>query len=325
MENKYVRYGIAGFGLHAVKRFIPAFKWTQQSELVAIHKRNYQEVMDKKNEYDIQFGFTDVKELVNAFDVDAVIVASPPFLHKEQVLLAAEAGKHVMVEKPMATSAEECKEMITACRENNVKLFAGFCMRFTTTIQKIRDIIHSGRLGEIYSVDSIFTYDASMSPRKWLKDPRVSGGGPVADLASHKLDILEYLLEQPIVEMKSIISPPKTADSIEQRAVMAFRFKNNTLGRMITSFDLPREKSLIFAGTKAKLSVRDFTEAGDTVTIVIEEGQNIEKIQFVNENHFAQMIDSFSESILMDLPPLVPGEAGLANQLLIDEIYQQGA
>ncbi len=321
--KKTVKYGIIGFGLHAVKRFIPAFSQTQHSELVAIQKRNKEDVLEKQKQFDIPLGFTDPVDLAQSPEVDAIIVASPPALHKEQVIIAAEAGKHVMVEKPMAVSAAECEAMITACRSNGAKLFAGFCMRFTSSMQKVREIIHSGRLGKINIVQASFTFDASISPRTWLNDPVVSGGGPVADLASHLLDILEYLLEQPIVEITSIITPPYTKATIEKRAVISLKFKNDTLGTVTTTFDLPKEKTLAFYGSKAKLSICDFTEAGDEVTIEIREDEDTRKITVFNENHFAKMIDSFSESILADLPVLVPGAAGLANQILIDKIYKQ--
>jgi 1,5-anhydro-D-fructose reductase (1,5-anhydro-D-mannitol-forming) len=323
-KNSKVRYGVIGFGLHGVKRLVPAFAIAQKSELTAIQKRELPAVLEKQRQFHIPLGFTDPRALARSEQVDAVIVASPPALHKTQVIMAAEAGKHVLVEKPMALDAAQCEEMIAACRSHGVKLFAGFCMRFTSAIQKIREIIRSGRVGEIQLAEAYFAFDASLSPRSWLNDPLVSGGGPVADLASHLLDILNYLLEQPVIEVKSVLSPPYTSEQIEKRSVVALKFANNALATVITAFDLPREKALVLSGSGAKLSVYDFSEIGDKVRIEIKKGSKIKRISIINENNFSKMIDSFSESILSGAPVAIPGEAGLANQRLIDQIYQNG-
>ncbi|MBN2366640.1 MAG: gfo/Idh/MocA family oxidoreductase [Calditrichaeota bacterium] len=319
--DNIINYGIIGFGRYAHRRLQPAFQKTKYSRLAGLSRRNIRSAETTAGQYDVPI-FTDkVKELVSHPDIHAVIVASPPALHREHVLLAAKHKKHVLVEKPIASHAGEVQEMIDACAKAGVKLMAGFVMRFIDAIRQSREMVQSGKLGKIRYASGHFGLDVSTFPRAWLSDPIISTGGPVADLGSHLLDLLDYVLEKPVVSIQSIVKPPYSQKSIERDAAILMEWEENILGTLHFSFDVIRESGLIFHGAKGKLTLTDFNQPETMIEIVWLSEKGRKTIRIFNQNQYTRMIDHFSEAILFDKPILTPGETGLKNQMLIDRIY----
>ena len=129
-------------------------------------------------------------------EIDAVYIATPVFLHAEQTIAAAEAGKHVLCEKPMALNVEECDRMIAACKANNVKLGIAYYRRFYPVLERVRQVIASGEIGNpVFAQMNAFEYvdpDARPSPRLALEKAK-SGGGPMMDFGCHRLEVLTDL------------------------------------------------------------------------------------------------------------------------------------
>ncbi len=320
-KTNTIRYGIIGFGRYAERRLVPAFSKSAHSKLVAIHKRNPAAASQKAGEYGIPLPYGDPAELVKNSQVQAVIVCSPTSLHKPHTLFAAEAGKHVMVEKPMALNAAECQEMIDACAKNGVKLMAAYVMRFIDAIGRIREIVQSGKLGKIQFASGHFGLDASLSHRTWLNNPKISGGGPVADLGSHILDLLQFILDKPILATQSFLRPAFDSQQIERNAVVSLEFADDILGSLYVSFDVMRESGLTFYGSQGKLDISNFNQPETTVTINLKQNEITLKEEVHNNYYYAALLDHFSRSLLFNEPISMPGETGLRNQLLIDQIY----
>lgn len=323
-EQRTIRYGIIGFGRHAERRFAPALRAMSNSMLVAIQKRNLAEARQKADVYEVPHAFESAEELAACPEVDAVLVCSPPSFHLAHVAAAARAGKHVLVEKPMACGAEEARRMISLAEEHHVLLGVGLCMRFCHSVRKAAEIACSGRLGTICFVEGGFAVDARLSTRKWLQNPAISGGGPVADLGSHMLDLMEMICNSRVTEVAAVLDRPFTTAQIEQQAAVSLKLSNGALGLLHVSFCGAPQKFLLVRGTEATLLLKNFTVVDEEVLLEIDEGGRIERVAVQNGNHFISMIGAFSESILKNVAPAVDGAAGLANQLLIDSIYHAG-
>ncbi|MEJ2636916.1 MAG: Gfo/Idh/MocA family oxidoreductase [Calditrichia bacterium] len=321
--KKKIRYGIIGFGRYAERRLLPAFGKSQYSELAAIQKRNPVDVREKAAAYHIPASCTNPKDLAADPSVEAVIITSPPGLHREHTILAAEAGKHVMAEKPPARNAAEVSEMIEVCRQNGVKFMSAFVMRFIDAVQEIRDLVQRGELGELHYASGYFGLDASLSTRSWLDDPELSGGGPVADIGSHILDLLQFITGQKILKLKSILKPSFASREIERNAVVSVEFENNILGNIYLSFNVVRESGLTFYGSEGKLDIRNFNQPESIVDIELVKAGGSKRISVYNENYYARLLDNFSEAILFEKPILSGGDDALQIQRLIDRIYEE--
>lgn len=199
MNSDPVRWGIIGCGNVTEVKSGPAFQKANGSSLVAVMRRNGELARDYARRHGVPKWYDDARALIADPEIDAIYVATPPGSHKEYALLAAQAGKPVYVEKPMALSSAECQEMIAACHAASVPLFVAYYRRALPRFLKVKELIESGAVGEIRYV----TVELSQRPPEaplaadqlpWRLRPEISGGGYFMDLASHTLDLLDYLL-----------------------------------------------------------------------------------------------------------------------------------
>jgi predicted dehydrogenase len=140
---------------------------------------------------------TDWQEIASSPDVDAAIVATPNALHAPQAVSLLRSGKHVMVEKPMATSVAECDQMIEASRASGALLMVAHCWRFRDEVRAMRDRIAAGELGEIVKTRG-YGVHANWGPSGWFVDPGLAGGGALMDMGVHAIDTARFLLGDPL-------------------------------------------------------------------------------------------------------------------------------
>jgi predicted dehydrogenase len=155
--------------------------------------------------------YTDLNDALADPAVDAVVVVTPTDLHRDIVVAAARAGKHVFCEKPMAMHPGECREMIAACEEADVKLQLGFMRRFDESYQSGYEQIRDGRIGEVNQIKSL-THGPSV-PQPWMLDVGKSNG-PLAEVSSHDIDTLRWYAGSEIVEVHAIAGNYRCRDQI---------------------------------------------------------------------------------------------------------------
>jgi predicted dehydrogenase len=321
MKNQ-VNYGIIGFGRYAENRLFPAFQKAKNSNLIAITKRDIGKAKAIAEKLNIPNFYNEPEHLLQQSDIDGVIVTSPPGLHMDHTVLAAKHGKHVMVEKPFAVNQSQAQIMVKTCKENNIKLMAAFVMRFIEAINLVRKWVLAGKLGDIQHVSGYFGIDTTYSKRTWLDDWALSGGGAVADLGSHFIDIIQYISESEIRIIGANLKPVPAEDSVEKNALISFELEQNIIGSLYVSFEVIRESGLTFHGSKGKLTLQNFNQADTMVNLVHLGNQGESSIQIHNSNYYQKMIDHFSQAIIENITLLTPGEIGLQNQKIIDEIYK---
>jgi predicted dehydrogenase len=325
MRDTKVRYGIAGFGRFAERAIAPAIRVSANSELVALQKRSLADARGKAAEHGIPLSFDSVGGMVAHPDVDAVFLVSANSCHCPETLLAARAGKHVLVEKPMAMNAREAEEMIAACARHSVKLSVGHMLRFSPLICRMRDIVRSGGLGRVHSVRADFIYDGRLSRRGWLYDRSVAGGGPVFDIGVHCLDTLRFILGDEVSSVKSELDPWPTALRTESTAHLLLRFNGGTIGAILCSFDAPTRRMFIeIVGTEGMLAANEFTSGMRTVELrwTMGKGENPAETQVETidvPNLYVEEITRFSDCILTGREPELSGLNGLQNQRVIDQ------
>ena len=322
MTQKKLNWGLIGAGDIARKRIAPALRDLPNCDFVSVSRQQ----ADFAEAFAVEFGakkwFADWRELINDSGIDAVYIATPVFLHAEQTIAAANAGKHVLCEKPMALNVKECDEMIAACKANNAKFGIAYYRRFYPVIDRIKQLIESDKLGKIAVVQiNAFEYfePTEGNPRRWLIEKAKSGGGPLIDFGCHRIEVLINLFGK-ITRTESIISNNIFGREVEDTATVLMQFDSGTNAVLtITHSALESQDTLDIYGTKGSIHVAILNSGELKLRI-----GNKEKIEFhppIN-NVNLPLINDFTESVLQDIELKLNGELGREIALIIEEIYQ---
>ena len=192
-----VCWGIIGCGDVTEVKSGPALQKVAGSELVAVMRRRADKARDYAQRHGVPHWYNDADELIADPRVNAIYVATPPDSHADYTQRAARAGKPIYVEKPMARNYGECQAMVTACQEAGVPLFVAYYRRAMPYFRKVKELLDGGAIGAVHSVHIALhqrpmAFDPQTPP--WRVVPAISGGGLFFDLASHQLDLLDFLL-----------------------------------------------------------------------------------------------------------------------------------
>jgi 1,5-anhydro-D-fructose reductase (1,5-anhydro-D-mannitol-forming) len=327
---KAIRYGILGFGRFAERVIAPAIRASPNSSVVAIQKRTLAAAQEKARLLGVPLAFHSVHELVRHPEVDAVFIASANSCHLEETVAAAEAGKHVIVEKPMAMNYAEAEQMIQVCRRKGVQLMVGHMLRLSPLVRRMQELVRSQTLGPIVFARADFVYDGRLSQRSWLRDRKVAGGGPVFDIGVHCIDTLRFILDDEVVGLKSELEPPPTETATEETANLLLRFSRSTIGSITCSFVSPIRQSLIeIVGADGMATARDFTMGDTKLPLVITRsgsrpaGEN-QSEEIDVPNLYVEEVTQFSRCLLDNTEPGLSGANGLENQRLLDWAMNSG-
>lgn len=269
-------------------------------------------------ELGIETYFTDYREALEDERVDAVVVVTPTAYHKDIVVAAARAGKHILCEKPMAMTQEECREMIAAAEENHVKLQVGFMRRFDASFMRAREILESGEIGDLVLVKSL-TRGPSI-PKPWMYDIHKSNG-PLAEVNSHDIDTMRWLSGSEFKTVYALAGNYRCGEAREEfpdfydNVILNTRFESGALGCLDGAqgvrygYDARVEilgtcGSIMLGGLQDKTTVTYTKDRGKT-SDVIQSWTYLFREAYVNEDI------SFVEAVREDSPVKVTGLDGL--------------
>ena len=323
MSQKKVKFGIIGCGRFGGKLLVPAFKDSKQAELIAITKRNLDAALEKARKYEIPMAYSseNIPQMLQNEEIDAVYIASPNKFHCKDTIAALQAGKHVIVEKPMAMNAAQCEEMIKVAKETGKKLMVAHSFRFASSIQYVKQIIDDGKLGNLVMITADFMTTGRASTRSWKYDKDMSGGGASFDLAVHVIDIVRYLNPVPIKDVSHVHWPDPIPETyLDEFATFTLRFDNGVVGRATGSFFGPHHTCLDVYGTDGFIRAFDWHLPWRKVEIIKEIDGKPQTYEVKNDDNYRLQIDAFAESILNNTPVPISGEEGLINQKIIDEV-----
>jgi len=263
---KTVRWGIIGCGDVTEKKSGPAFRKCTNSSLTAVMRRDAKKAEDYAHRHQVPKWYDDADHLIHDPDVDAVYIATPPGSHRDYTLLVAEAGKPVYVEKPMARTHQECLQMIEVCRQNNMPLFVAYYRRSLPRFLKVKELLETGRIGEIRSVSvrlSVPVQRSAYSPAElpWRVVTQTAGGGLFFDLASHTLDILDFYFG-PVAEATGLAANLMHLYEAEDVVSAAFRFENGIIGNGLWYFNSENDTDIIeINGEEGQITIPTFAHS----------------------------------------------------------------
>ncbi|WP_166384276.1 MULTISPECIES: Gfo/Idh/MocA family protein [unclassified Polaribacter] len=321
-KTKKLGIALVGLGSYSTTQLAPALLEIKHSYLSAIvtGTKEKEDIWAKK--YNIKkeniYNYTNFDDIVNNDDIDIVYIVLPNSMHAEFTIRAAEAGKHVICEKPMATSAEDCQKMIDSCNKANVKLSIGYRLHFDPINGYLMELGQNKVFGKM-DTEAGFAFTLK-DPEKWRLQKELAGGGPLMDLGIYVLQSAIYMFgELPT----SLWAKDTTKDT-------DFFNKQNIEGSLEWEMTFPSGKAL------CKTSYEE--EFYCYITATTEKG-NIElnpsftygelkgktpngPIEIENVNQQAFQIDAFALNILNDTESIVSGEMGLRDLYIIEKIYE---
>jgi 1,5-anhydro-D-fructose reductase (1,5-anhydro-D-mannitol-forming) len=247
--------------------------------------------------------------------IDAVYVATTNELHHVQVLAAAAAGKHVLCEKPLATTLQDARDMVAACRAANVVFATNHHMRGAATHRAMRDAVKAGRIGKPLAIRVVHAGYLPKHLQGWRLDSPAAGAGAVLDLTVHDADLMRFLLDDDAKSVSAMVqNSGMAAPGVEDAAMGVITFKSGVLGQFHDSFTTKyaRTSTEIHGEEGSLFATNNMTQAPVGEVVLRNAGGEI-KLQFTPENLYETTIKAFQSAIAGEGRPLSTGEDGVAS------------
>ncbi len=273
-----IRWGIIGCGNVTEIKSGPALRKVEDSELVAVMRRNGDLAKDYAKRHNVPRWYDNADDLINDKEVDIVYIATPPSSHKEYTLKCALAGKPVYVEKPMALNYLEALVMCEVCKNASVPLYVAYYRRQLPRFLRVKELVDSGAVGEVRFVNVTLyqpphKLEISGENLPWRVIPEISGGGKFLDLASHTLDVLDYILG-PIKQASGMNGNQGKLYNAEDIVTASFQFNSGVYGTGTWCFTAyERYDENVIVGSEGKIIFSSF--GTEPVTLINSKGTHI--------------------------------------------------
>ncbi|MEF3309660.1 Gfo/Idh/MocA family oxidoreductase [Paenibacillus sp. GYB004] len=311
MERGKVKFAVVGCGGISFSHFI-GIERAPEAELAAICDTNESRAAEYGSKYGVK-AYTDYGKLLADPDVEAVCLCTPSGMHAEQTIEAAEAGKHVVVEKPMAISLSDADRMIEACEVMGVKLATIFPRRMSPASQFVKKLLDEGKLGRLSLCSGYVKFyrdQAYYDSAGWRGTWAMDGGGAMMNQGIHTIDLLQWLAG-PVETLHGYARNVLRDIEVEDTAVVSMQFKNGALGSIeatTTAFKQPDHR-IVIHGDKGTIEL-----TGDEITALDVIGETVhipafEPFSVVPDGHAVQIRD-MALAIREDRPPVVTGHDG---------------
>ena len=245
-------WGIISTGRHPDVKIAPAMAAAADAEIVAAYSRDQGRAEAFAKSHGARAAYSKLGDLLADSRIDGVFVCSPNAVHAEHVVQAAQAGKHVLCEKPMATTVADAVRMVQACRQAGVKLGVAFNLRQHPAFIRAKELVAAGTLGRVVVVQGQWAFGVrgrdGSPPRnalnQWWDTPDLIGGAStMMGTGVHVVDLMRFVLGQEVVEMTAVTDGQRTDKPLEQIACLSLRFANGTLGQVTASRLLPDSRN----------------------------------------------------------------------------------
>lgn len=323
-EVKPLRVAIMGLGSYG-KRVADAMKDCKRAKLVGLVSGTPSKVESWKKEFGIEdkncYNYQNFDQIKNNPDIDAVYVITPNGLHKEHAIRTAKAGKHVICEKPMATTAADAAEMISVCEQAGVKLLIGYRMHFEANTLEVVRKRKAGEFGEIKFFQGLSGFIIG-NPTQWRLDPVLSGGGAMMDIGIYSINGARYMIgEEPLwvtaQEVKT--DPVKFKEGIDETITFQMGFPNGVVASCLSTYSMNYLDKFFLNGTKGFAEMQPSTGYGP-----IEGRTHQGPLTNPHVTHQTTQMDEMAAMILDGKQAEIPvdGREGLKDMKIIEAIFE---
>ncbi len=335
---KKIKWGVIGCGGIADRRTLPGMMLANNAELIAVMDTNFEIAKEVQKKYKAKYAFEKEEELCALEEIDAVYIASPVFCHKEQAIIAAKAKKHILIEKPIALTSKDAKEIELFCDKQGVKLGVGFMMRFHGYHQKMREIVIKGSIGEIVSARAQLTCWYPEMENNWRQNKATAGGGALMDMGIHCVDLIQYITGLNVKQVTGMTGNQIFKYNVEDAGVVLLKMNNGAICCIDSNFNIPdiaAKCRLEIYGTNGSIMAEGTisqVETGKAEFIVLNNSSDYDATQDRNlkgfmrietelGNMYTKEIEAFGNSIIYDTPVPVTAKDAVINQRIVESIY----
>lgn len=336
--DKKVKWGVIGAGGIADRRTMPGMQKAENAEIYAVMEVDMDMAVSLKEKYGAKKAYDKVGDLLADSEVEAVYIASPVIHHAAQAMAAADAGKHILLEKPIAPTVEEGREVIECCKNKKVLLGAGFMMRFHAYHKEMKKLIEDGKLGRITAFRAQLTCWFPEMEGNWRQSFATSGGGALMDMGVHCLDLVQTVTGSKTKRAAGMVNNLQFDYEAEDSGAILVELENGAIGHIESNFNIPdaaaRGRFEIY-GTKGSMLAENTisqVEGGKLEVVISDDSLGYDakqdtvdvrpidiKVEF--GDMYAKEIESFSKSVLTGEPLEVPAEDALQVQKVIQSAY----
>jgi glucose-fructose oxidoreductase len=311
---------LVGLGYYSTDVLAPAFQYTKKCYLAGIVTGTPAKAEQWKKKYNIPekniYNYENFDKIANNSDIDVVYVVLPPSMHREFVIRAAKAGKHVFCEKPMAPTVADCEAMIKACQDNKVKLAIGYRCQHDPNTQAYMKLGREKVLGKVQMISCAAGYFDGRSSH-W-KQQKAMGGGAMYDMGVYALQGARLATgEEPIaVTAQHFTTRPDIYKEVDETTLFQLQFPSGAVASCQTSFGINMNYLQVNC-EKGWIKLEPFSAYNGNKG---SSSQGV--INFPIENQQAKQMDEDAEAIMQNKPLLVPGEEGLRDIKVVEAIYE---
>lgn len=317
--DKTLNIAIVGYGRYARGFAQPAIKRSDSTTLTVVVSDSHSTVSADGVQC---IDYESYRDGTASDAYDAVYVCTPNAIHVRNVLTAAELGKPVLVEKPMGSTPEECKQMIEACERASVPLMTAYRTRLDPVIRGVKRLISEGAIGTPRIIDSSFSFPMDFDDTGWRLNRDLAGGGALVDVGVYPINTIRYLLdEEPISVSATTRLPGSLFDAIERDAHLQLEFEES-VASVSVSFGATFDSNLRIVGTEGVLELTPaYTSATDR-TVVLTRGGDRTTWSPSETDDLTEMFAYFASRVLGDRPIVPDGRDGYTDLRIIAGAYE---
>jgi len=337
-----IKWGVIGCGGIADRRTLPGMMLADNAELIAVMDANKAAADACKEKYNAKYAFDKMEDVLAIDEIQAVYIASPVFCHKEQAMAAADAGKDILIEKPVGLTAAEAEEIAAYCEAKGVKMGVGFMMRFHAYHQAMKEIVSSGKIGEIVSARAQLTCWYPEMENCWRQDMKLSGGGAMMDMGVHCVDLIRYITGLEVTEAAGLCGNQIFKYSVEDAGGVIMRLSNGAVAYVDANFNIPDAAAkckIEFYGTKGSIFAQGTisqVEGGEIEVLCTDDSLGYDANQDRNEvaplevkvefgNMYTKEIEAFGRAVAGEAPVAITAQDAIASQKVIEAAYESCA
>lgn len=333
-----IKWGVIGCGGIADRRTLPGMMLSENAELIAVMDANKAAAESCKEKYNAKYAFDNIEELLAIDEIQAVYIASPVFCHKEQAFAAADRGKDILIEKPVGLTSEEAEEIAKYCDKKGVKLGVGFMMRFHAYHQKMKEIVQSGKIGEIVSARAQLTCWYPEMENCWRQDIKLSGGGAMMDMGVHCVDLIRYITGLEAKAAAGFCGNQIFNYSVEDAGGVLMQMENGAVAYVDANFNIPDAAAkckIEFYGTKGSIFAQGTigqVEGGEIEVLCADDSAGYDASQDRGEiqsldvqvefgNMYTKEIEAFGRAVAGEGEVPITAVDAIASQKVIEAAY----
>jgi predicted dehydrogenase len=319
-----VRFAVVGLGHIAQVAVLPAFEHAQATaELKALVSDDPVKLEQLGNKYGVELraSYDQFDDLLRGGEIDAVYIALPNHLHREYTERAAAAGVHVLCEKPMAVTEQDCRAMLQVCEENGVLLMIGYRLHFEPANLKAAELVKNGTLGDVRVFNSVFTMQVKEGD---IRLRQATGGGTLYDIGIYCINAARYLFRAEPIEVFafSASTGEKRFREVDEMTTAVLRYPDERIASFTVSFGAADVSSYRVVGTEATLRVEPAYEYAGALKHHLTTGDKTRVRTFRKRDQFAAELDYFSRCIRRRRMPEPSGKEGMADVQIIEALLR---